>query len=105
MEGISCNHPDPLLIQFGLDSEPTYLTLQVLNANYPVFYMSVRPSGQEEWRPLSSKTWNYFVGLENDDLGPIVDLKVDCTVGGGEVVYLENISVIAGQRVFAMSNC
>jgi hypothetical protein len=104
-KAVSCKHPDPLQIQFSSDMDSTYFSVQVLNANYPVFNMSVRPSGQEEWRELLPRYWNFFERPENEEVGQKVDFKVDCSFAGGEVVYLENVSVQAGRRVYATKNC
>jgi hypothetical protein len=104
-EGISCGHPEPLQIQFSKDVEPTYLSLQVLNANYPVFDMWIRPSGQEEWRELRPREWNFFEGPENEEIARTADFQVDCSRAGGGVVYLENVSVQAGRSVNATGNC
>jgi hypothetical protein len=104
-EGISCRHPGPLQIQFSKDVDPTYLSVQVLNANYPVFDMWVRPAGQGEGHQLRPREWNFFEGPENEEIGRNVDFKVDCSNAGGGVVYLENVSVQAGRRVDATENC
>jgi hypothetical protein len=102
-EAVSCRHPGPLQIQFSKDVDPTYLSVQVLNANYPVFDMWVRPAGQGEGRQLRHREWNFFEGPENEEIGEKVDFKVDCS--GGRVVYLQNVSVQAGGRVDATENC
>ena len=67
--------------------------------------MSVRPSGQAEWRQLIPRYWNFFERPENEEVGQIVDIKVDCTFTGGEAVYLDNVLVQAGRRLFAPRNC
>ena len=67
--------------------------------------MSVRPTGQEEWRELLPRYYNAFERPENEELGPTVDIMVDCSFAGGRVVYLDNVSVQAGRRVFAQQNC
>jgi hypothetical protein len=102
-EAVSCRHTGPLQIQFSKDVDPTYLSVQVLNANYPVFDMWVRPAGQGEGRQLRHREWNFFEGPENEEIGEKVDFKVDCS--GGRVVYLQNVSVQAGGRVDATENC
>ena len=104
-EGTNCKHPGPLQIQFSKDIDPTYLSVQVLNANYPVFNMWARPAGQGEWRELFPRYWNFFEGKENEAVGRTLDFRVDCTQAGGGVVYLENVSVRAGRRVNATANC
>jgi len=104
-EGVSCRHSGPLQIQFSKDIDPTYLSVQVLNSNYPVFDIWVRPAGQGEGRQLRPREWNFFEGPENEDLGEKLDFKVDCSHAGGGVVYLENVLVQAGLRVNATANC
>jgi hypothetical protein len=104
-EATSCRHPGPLQIQFSKDVDPTYLSVQVLNANHPVFDMWVRPAGQGEGRQLRRREWNFFEGPENEEVGQKVDFKVDCSFGGGGVVFLENVSVQAGRTVNATENC
>lgn len=104
-EGISCGHPGPLQIQFSKDVDPTYLSVQVLNANYPVFELWVRPAGQGEGRQMRAREWNFFEGPEGEAIGQKVDFKVVCSHSGGGVVFLENVSVQAGQKVDAIANC
>jgi hypothetical protein len=84
--------------------DPTYLSVQVLNANYPVFEMWVRPAGQGEGLPMRPREWNFFEGPEGE-IGQKVDFKIDCSHAGGRVVVLENVTVQAGQRVDAAENC
>jgi len=104
-EGTSCRHSGPLQIQFSKDVDPSYLSVQVLNANYPFFDMWVRPAGQGEGRQLSPRGWNFFEAPENEELGQMVDIKVVCSNDGGGVVYLENVEVQAGRMVEATGNC
>jgi hypothetical protein len=85
--------------------DPTYFSVQVLNANYPVFDIWARPAGQGEWRQLRPRDWNFFEGPENEEIPRPADFKVDCSQGGGGVVYLENVLIQAGQRVDATANC
>jgi hypothetical protein len=85
--------------------DTSYFSVQVLNANYPVFNMWVRPSGQDEWRELLPKYWNFFERPENEEVGQMVDIKVDCSFTGGEVVELDNVLVQPGRRVSAARNC
>ena len=104
-QGVSCNHIDPLQLQFSNDLDASYFSVQVLNSNYPVFNMSVRATGQEEWQELIPRYWNFFERPENEEVGSNVDLKVDCSFTGGGVVEVDNIQVQPGLRIYASQNC
>ena len=92
-------------LHFADTVDSNYLSVGVLNNNFPVTEMWVRPVGEQEWGKLVPKYWNVFEAPGEQGAGLRVDILVDCSEAGGGKVVFENISVQAGLTVFGKANC
>jgi expansin (peptidoglycan-binding protein) len=100
----SCQHHEPLAIRFAEGANPWWISLQVINHNYPVLDVWVRTPqttmDDGNWAKLEGKSYNFFVS--NQKLNK-VDVRIECS--SNQVVVLRNVTVGSGSTISADSNC
>ena len=100
----SCQHHEPLAIRFAEGANPSWISLQVINHNYPVLDVWIRAPQKTmddgNWAKLEGKSYNFFVS--NQKLNR-VDVRIQCS--SNQVVVLRNVTVGSGSTILAASNC
>ena len=103
-EVTSCQHQNYLAVQFTEGANPDWVSLQVVNHNFPVVEVWVRPaegrSDDEGWERMDSKNYNVFTTSQRMAK---IDVRVDCS--NKKTVLVRSIVVASGSVIRANQNC
>jgi expansin (peptidoglycan-binding protein) len=100
----SCQHHEPLAVRFAQGANQWWISLQIINHNYPVLDVWIRaPQVTMEdgwWAKMEGKTYNFFT---SDQKLNRMDVRILCS--SKEVVFLRNVAVGSGSTFWADRNC
>jgi expansin (peptidoglycan-binding protein) len=103
-EVTSCQHQEPLAVQFTDGANSDWVSLQVLNHNFPVLDVWIRTAeGRADdggWEKMDSKNYNVFTTQQRVAK---IDVRVDCS--NKKSVVLKDSVVKGGEIVRAIQNC
>jgi len=100
---VSCDFQRPITVVNKEASNKWWWSVQIQDANYPVFNLRVSKAGQNNWIQAVAKDWNYFEQPGKDSLGDKVDLWIECS--NGNAVMLLDVSTAGNHRTVARTNC
>ncbi|KAL8408396.1 hypothetical protein RB594_007000 [Gaeumannomyces avenae] len=101
---ISCGIAKPLRLRNKSGTSKWYLSLQVLDANYPITALDVSTDNGQSWKPTIRKEYNYFeregsAGFEKD----FVHVRISCS--NGRQVIIPSVSAASEAKTEAPVNC
>jgi expansin (peptidoglycan-binding protein) len=101
---VSCDFSAPLAVQNKEGTSAYWFSMQVQNANWPVYDMDVSIDGGRTWTLAVSRDYNFFEHPTGQSFGAsVVDLRITCS--NGKVVEMKGVSVAGNSKQYATSNC
>jgi expansin (peptidoglycan-binding protein) len=101
----SCQHHEPLVVRFAEGANPWWVSLQIINHNYPVLDVWLRPAqgrmdDDDGWSKMEGKRYNYFT---TNQLLRKMDVKVLCS--NQLYVLIRDVTIGSGAVISADRNC
>jgi expansin (peptidoglycan-binding protein) len=103
---VSCQHKEPLAVHFAEGANTWWISLQIVNANWPILDVWIREAQKDRanddgsWLEMEGKHYNYFTTTKQMSK---VDVRVRCS--NQRVIWMRNIVPESNVTVQADQNC